>query len=201
MNGLINNLIKEGWLRNKRIIKSFEKIDRRDFVLPEYKNQAYYDYPLPIGYGQTISQPSTVAFMLGLLNPRKGDKILDVGSGSGWTTALLTEIAGNKGLVYGIEIVPELVKFGKNNIAKCNFKNAQIKQAGIKIGLEEEAPFDRILVSASAQNIPEDLLKQLKIGGIMVIPVKNSILKINKISEKEIKIDNFEGFVFVPLAV
>jgi protein-L-isoaspartate(D-aspartate) O-methyltransferase len=199
MKTLINNLIEEGVLKKKSIIEAFERIDRKDFVLPEYIDKAYCDYPFPIGYGQTISQPLTVAFMFELLNPKVGDKILDVGSGSGWTTALLSEIVKDKGFVYGIEIVPELVKFSKDNLLKYNFKNLEIRQARKEIGLKEKAPFDKILVSASAQDIPNDLLKQLKKGGTMVMPVGNSILKIKKISDTKKEIDSFEGFVFVPL--
>lgn len=171
------------------------KVDRKDFVLKEYESEAYEDYPLPIGFGQTISQPSTVFFMLKLLNPKKGEKILDVGSGSGWTTALLAEAVGEKGKVFGIEKIPELVEFGKNNISKYNFNNVQILEAGKELGLSKEAPFDKILVSASAKEIPQELMDQLKDKGIMVIPVGNDILKI----QKKGKIEKYEGFVFVPL--
>jgi len=198
MKELVSDLIEEGVLKTESIIKAFKKIDRGDFVLPEYEDEAYDDFPLPIGHGQTISQPLTVAFMLELLDSKKGSKVLDVGSGSGWTTALLAEISEN-GFVFGTEIIPDLVAFGKNNLAKYRLSNAEIRQAVKEIGLEEKAPFDRILVSASAKEIPEGLLKQLKIGGIMVIPVENSILKIEKISKEEIKTERFDGFVFVPL--
>jgi len=175
------------------------KINRKDFVLKEYEKEAYHDYPLPIGYGQTISQPSTVYFMLELLNPEKGEKILDIGSGSGWTTALLANAVGEKGMVFGVERIPELVLMGRKNIAKYNFNNVKILEARKTIGLEEESPFDKILVSASAKEIPQELIKQLKLKGIMVIPVENDILKIEKISEKDIKIEKYSGFVFVPL--
>jgi protein-L-isoaspartate(D-aspartate) O-methyltransferase len=172
-----------------------KKVDRKDFVLKEYEKEAYEDYPLPIGYGQTISQPSTVYFMLKLLNPQKGEKILDVGSGSGWTTALLAEAVEEKGMVFGIEKIPELVLFGRNNINKYDFNNVKIIEAGKELGLKEHAPFDKILVSASAKEIPQELIGQLKDNGVMVIPVKNDILRI----EKGGKIEKYEGFVFVPL--
>ncbi|MBP6914401.1 protein-L-isoaspartate O-methyltransferase [Candidatus Parcubacteria bacterium] len=171
------------------------KVDRKDFVLKEYESEAYEDYPLPIGFGQTISQPSTVYFMLKLLNPQKGEKILDLGSGSGWTTALLREAVGKTGKVFGVEKIPELVELGRKNISKYNFNNVQILQAEKLLGLPQEAPFDKILVSASAKEIPQELVSQLKDKGIMVIPVENDILRI----EKGGRIEKYEGFVFVPL--
>lgn len=178
---------------------AFKKINRADFVGSDYKAEAYEDYPLPIGFGQTISQPFTVAFMLGLLNPQKGDKILDVGSGSGWTTALLAVLVGEKGKVFGVEIIPELVEFGIKNLAKYNFPNAKIIQAGAELGLPSEAPFGRILVSAAAEKIPEALLNQLKAPGILVLPVKNTIVQIKKDTVGKITRKEFPGFVFVPL--
>ncbi len=175
-----------------------KKIDRKDFVLKEYEKEAYEDYPLPIGFNQTISQPSTVYFMLKLLNPQKQEKILDIGSGSGFSTALLAEAVGENGKVFGVEKIPELVSFGRKNLSKYNFNNVVIVEAGEKLGLPDKAPFDKILVSASAKEIPKELIDQLKIGGIMVIPVENNILRIEK-TEKEIKIEKYEGFAFVPL--
>jgi len=198
---LVDKLIERGYLKTPEIISAFKKIKRKDFVREEYKDLAEIDEPLPIGYGQTISQPSTVAFMFELLQPKKGDKILDIGSGSGWTATLLAEIVGEKGKVYALEIIPELKEFGEKNVAKYNF----VKKGIVKFicsdgshGLPSESPFDKILVSASATKIPSALKNQLKNNGRMVIPVGNSIFlvikKNNKYEEKE-----FEGFSFVPL--
>jgi len=198
---LVDKLIERGYLKTPEIISAFKKIKREDFVREEYKDLAEIDEPLPIGYGQTISQPSTVAFMFELLQPKKGDKILDIGSGSGWTAALLAEIVGEKGKVYSVEIIPELKEFGERKVAKYNF----VKKGIVKFicsdgsqGLPSESPFDKILVSASATKIPSALKSQLKNNGRMVIPVGNSIFlvirKNNKCEEKE-----FEGFSFVPL--
>src|SRR3989338_1180229 len=97
--------------KDSKILKAFQKIDRKDFILPELSGYERLDQPLPVHGGQTISQPTTVAFMLDLLDPRPGQKILDVGSGSGWTTALLAEILGPKGRVFGVERIPKLVEF------------------------------------------------------------------------------------------
>ena len=136
--------------------------------------------------------------MLERLAPQEGDKVLDIGSGSGWTTALLCHIVGEEGSVTGVERVDALVEQGRENLSKFNFNHCRIKQAGEKLGMPDEQ-FDRILVSASADEIPEELFLQLKIGGTLVIPVENSIYKFTKISEEEIENEEFYGFVFVPL--
>jgi protein-L-isoaspartate(D-aspartate) O-methyltransferase len=198
---LVNYLKERGVLRTKEIINAFLKIDRKDFVKEEYIDQAYFDTPLPTLMGQTISQPYVVAFMLELLEPQKGQKILDIGFGSGWTTSLLAEIVGKNGKVYGIEIVPEVFEFGKKNIEKYNFLQKGIVEIflmdGSK-GLPEKASFDRILVSAAAKKIPEEMILQLKDGGILVIPDFEGIWKIKKINGK-IEKEYHYGFVFVSL--
>ena len=197
---LFKHLDKEsGVLRNPRIREAFQEIDRANFVEPDYHVESYEDYPLPIGQGQTISQPTTVAFMLELLGAEEGDSVLDVGSGSGWTTALLASIVGKDGSVLGVEIVPELVKQGKRNLAKYKFPHASIMPAGKKHGSEADGPFDRILVNASAEELSDDLMEQLKVGGVMVMPIKESIWRFEKIAEDDIETREYPGFVFVPL--
>lgn len=182
------------------IAKAFDEINRADFVPLSYQNAADADVPLPIGYGQTISQPSTVRAMLEWLDPQSGDKILDVGSGSGWTTALLARAVGNKGFVYAVEIVPELVEMGRNNCEQVGIENAMFLQAGQEIvGLPEHAPYDRILVSASAAGIPSDLRQQLEVGGRLVIPVHNDILVLTKTSKSDWHTEIHPGYAFVPL--
>lgn len=196
---LIEYLISRNLLKSEGIIKAFKAINREDFVLNKFLSQAYDDRPLPIGESQTISQPSTVAFMIELLSPRQGESVLDIGSGSGWTTALLAFIVGEKGAVMGLELIPKLVDFGIKNLDKYNFSNARIIQAtpGI-LGLPDKK-FDRILVSASAREFPEELLPQLKNKGVMVVPVRNSIYRVEKNSIGRIKKVEYPGFVFVPL--
>ena len=197
---LIKSMIKRGYLKTPSIIEAFKSVDRHDFILPEYEDESYGDYPLPIGDGQTISQPSTVAFMLELLQPQEGDIILDVGSGSGWTSALLSEIVGERGFVYGVELVPELVNFSRDNLLTYGFDNVEIFQASVGVlGLPEHGPYDKILVSAAGYDLPEELVEQLKIRGRMVIPVDDSIFKIDKVGEDDIREERYQGFVFVPL--
>ena len=186
-------------LRSPLIIDAFRTIDRKYFVPDEYVEDCYIDAPLPIGNYQTISQPSTVAFMMERLDPHDGNSVLDIGSGSGWTTALLCYMVGDKGSVTGVERVDALVEQGKNNLAKFRFNShCHIEKAGDKLGLPGKQ-FDRILVSAAADETPKELFSQLKIGGILVIPIRESIFKFTKISETEIDEEEFYGFVFVPL--
>ena len=198
-NQLIEHLIIAGVLQSPRIIEAFRAVDRNDFVPEEYAEEAYEDYPVPIGYGQTISQPYTVAFMLELLQPASGDKILDVGSGSGWTTVLLAQIVGPSGHVIGVEVKPELVEYGGQNLAKYDFAHATIRSASSKIGAPDEAPFDCILVSAAGTEVPHELVAQLKTGGTMVVPVESAILKIRKDRNGKTHTETYEGFAFVPL--
>jgi len=196
---LVDDMIFSNMLKSPQIIDAFKVVDRKYFVPASFAEDTYIDAPLPIGNYQTISQPSTVAFMLERLEPQEGDKVLDIGSGSGWTTALLCHIVGEEGSVTGVERVDALVGQGRENLSQFNFgSHCHIESAGEKLGLPGEQ-FDRILVSASADEIPEELFLQLKIGGILVIPVENSIYKFKKVSEEEIKTEEFYGFVFVPL--
>jgi len=197
-NKLVEHLCFLGRLKTKRIIEAFEKIDRAGFILPEYKNEAYGDHSLSTGYGVTISQPSTVAFMLELLDLKPGQKVLDVGSGSGWTTALIAHIVGDKGEVFGVEIIDGLIKFGRENLKKHAFRHAKILKARRGLGLAKKALFDRILVSAAANKIPDELVEQLKVGGIMVIPINYSVFKIKRGKDGYEK-DEYYGFNFVPL--
>ena len=196
---LIESLIGRDVLQKSIIINAFEKIDRANFVLPNCDGKIYLDEPLPIGYNQTISQPRTVAIMLELLDPQLGEKILDVGSGSGWTTALLAYIVGKSGEVVGMERIPELVELGSKNLRKYNMAWASISQAKGVLGHSEKAPFDKILVSAVAEKLPEELIDQLKIGGRLVMPIKKSICVFDRLPEMHVRKMEFPGFVFVPL--
>lgn len=195
---LVRHLINKYVLRSSNIIKAFEDIDRADFVFDRSVSDVYEDYPLGIGHGQTISQPTTVAMMFEMLSPRSGDKVLDIGSGSGWTTALLADIVGESGYVTGLERVEKLVEFGSHNLKKYKFKNAKIIHAKEGLGIEGEQ-FDRILVSAAADEFPLELTQQLKVGGKLVIPVRSSIYELTKTENGELDTIKHYGFRFVPL--
>ncbi len=198
---LINDLIKSSVLRSDPIIEAFLKIDRKDFVNENYIEFAYIDRPLPIGLDQTISQPYTVAFMLELLNVQLGNKVLDVGSGSGWTTALLRQIVGESGNVLGLERFSKLVSFGRKNVKKYFTDGVKIEISSKGFIGKPEQKFDRILVSAaSSTTIPQELISQLKVGGVMVIPVKNSIYRLQKKESRNL-VKEYKGFSFVPLVV
>lgn len=199
---LIDSLIREGWLKTPGIIEAFQKIKRVDFLPEDMKDLSEINEALPIGFGQTISQPLVVAFMLEHLQPEPGNKILDVGSGSGWTTALLADIVGEKGKVFAIEIVPDLREFGERNVSRYNFIEKGIAKfivADGSKGYREEAPFDRILTSASGKEVPQAWKEQLKIGGRIVAPIDSSIWLLIKESENSFKKVEYPGFAFVPL--
>lgn len=207
MKSLIANLIADNYLTTPGIISAFTRIHREDFLSGAYKKMSHLNIPLPIGYGQTISQPATVAIMLELLGPTENDKILDVGSGSGWTTALLAEIVGPKGQVYGLERIQALKDFGEENIRKYDFIEEQrvVMVCGNAYkGLPKFAPFDKILVSAAARQTPKKLLEQLSIHGRMVIPIGESgqsqrIFVIDRLDQNNYSEAFYPGFTFVPL--
>jgi protein-L-isoaspartate(D-aspartate) O-methyltransferase len=182
-----------------KVAEAFVKYPRENFLPEDIKSESDWDSPLPIGYGQTNSQPSTVMTMLEWLDVQPGQKALDIGSGSGWTTALLAYLVGDKGNVVATERIPELVKFGKDNCYMLGIGNVEFFQASQEFGREKDGPYDRILVSASAGEVPKTLLKQLAKNGIMVIPVKNSIWIIKKDGKGKITSTEHPGFVFVPL--
>jgi protein-L-isoaspartate(D-aspartate) O-methyltransferase len=200
---LVENLIANGTLKTPEVVRAFSKLDRARFLPPEKTAEANEDRPIFIGYGQTISQPSTVAFMMELLKIRPGQKILDIGFGSGWTTALLAELAGDRGQIYATEIVPQLKEFGQKNVLKAGFHNVKFSTSNGSIGLESEAPFDRILCSASAPTIPQPLKKQLaEEGGRLVIPVgeiTSSVFLVRRLMKETFVKKEYPGFLFVPL--
>ena len=152
--------------------EAFEAVPRAGFLPRGARRRAGYDGPLPIGHGGTCSQPRTVADMLRLLQARPGDRVLDVGSGSGWTTALLGHLVGPQGHVVGVEIEPHLARWGAENVARAGMPWVQARLADPQVlGLPAEGPWDRILVSAEARRLPQPLVDQLADPGRLVVPV------------------------------
>jgi len=178
-----------------KIVAAFSTVDREKFFPKKLRKFAYNDEAYPLGGGATISQPSTIAFMFSLLEIKDGQKILEVGSGSGYVLELLSEISGGS-KIYGVEIIDKLIKSSRKSLSSRG--NIQIFKALEVLGLPEKKPFDRILVSAAGTEISRELIGQLIDGGIMVCPVYNSIIKAVKTGD-EITIQEFPGFVFVPL--
>lgn len=178
---------------------AFAAVPRADFLLPASRRRAGYDGPIEIGHGQTNSQPRTVEDMLRLLDVRPGQRVLDVGSGSGWTAALLGHLVGEEGEVVGVEIVPELAEFGEANLRRTPYSWAAIRPAtpGV-LGAPEQAPFDRILVSASPRRLPQELVDQLGDGGRMVIPVGGTMLLVER-RGSDVRTSRHGSYRFVPL--
>lgn len=199
---LISYWTKSGIVTNKLVLKAFKKIKRENFILKQYKSEAYGDYPLPIGYGQTISQPTTIMMMLETLELKSKDKVLEIGTGSGYSGAIIAE-AINPGKIYTLEIIKELVEFSKANLKKTKLKNIEVIKADGSVGYKKNSPYNKIIVNAASKEIPEPLLKQLKLNGILVAPVGSGIfgqemVKIKKTREG-IKKENLGSFVFVKL--
>lgn len=178
---------------------AFEATDRRAFLPARAHGYADEDRPLPIGHDQTNSQPRTVADMLTLLDVPVGARVLDVGAGSGWTTALLAHLVGPTGTVVGTEIVPQLQAFGAANLAAVQRPWARIELADPdRLGHREDAPFDRILVSARASGIPQELVDQLAAGGVLVVPVAGRMARITR-HGAQIDLHWHGHYLFVPL--
>lgn len=199
---LVGQLHERGILRTPRILRAFQAVNRAAFVKPEHQNDALLDEPLPIGFGQTISQPLTVAFMLELLQPQEGDRVLDVGSGSAWTTALLAEIVGPTGSVYALELIPQLKSFGEDNLRRAGYQSVSLFIGDGARGLPEFAPYDRIQVAAAAREIPPALIDQLKPGGRLVMPVGEYVqemVMVEKRNDGTSQTERYPGFQFVPL--
>jgi protein-L-isoaspartate(D-aspartate) O-methyltransferase len=155
-------------IRNARVLDAMLRVPRHLFVPEPQRAEAYGDFPLPIGYGQTISQPYIVAFMTQALDVAPGDRVLEIGTGSGYQAAVLSVLAKE---VYTIEIVPQLAERARETLSALGYRNVQVRTGNGYLGWLEHAPYDRVMVTAAPDEVPPALLQQLKIGGLMAIPV------------------------------
>lgn len=196
---LIEHIKSIGYLKSIALEGALRKVPREVFVPKEVRHLAYRDAPLYIGKNQTISQPSTVVAMTEALDVKEGQKILEIGTGSGWQSAILAKLVNEKGIVYTVEIIGDLVKMAKANLKKMGIENVKVIKGDGSSGLEKYAPYDRIVVTAGSPEIPKSLLKQLKADGIMVIPVGNLYLQKMYVVNKSGKKKDIGNFMFVPL--
>lgn len=183
----------------KSLDEAFRVVPRASFLPEDVRDAASMDIALPIGFGQTNSQPSTVSRMLQWLSPQPGNNVLDIGCGSGWTTALLAWLVAPNGTVHAVERIPELLIFAKHNCKSIGFVNVQFKLAGETLGDPDYTPYDRILVSAAAERLPGALLDQLALDGTMVIPVRDSIWVVHKKFDGKVTTTKHAAYAFVPL--
>lgn len=205
---LVDQLKLYGYIRTREVERAFLKVPREEFVPPDLRKKAYLDTPLPIGHGQTISAPHMVAIMTELLGARIGEKVLEVGTGSGYQAAILAEIVNPDrkagGIVYTIERIPQLAEFAKKNLERTGYINRVVVIVGDgSKGYPKEAPYDKIIVTAAAPRVPRSLLEQMRSPGRMVIPVgtryEQTLLVVEKDLEGKIRITESIPCVFVPL--
>lgn len=195
---MVETQLKARDIYDERVIGAMLKVPRHLFVGETHKNEAYNDYPLPIGYGQTISQPYMVALMTQLLNLKGDEKVLEIGTGSGYQTAILAELAKE---VYTIEIVEELSLRAQDVLSELGYKNIKFRIGDGYSGWEEEAPFDGIIVTCGPEEIPQPLINQLAEGGRLVIPVGLFYQTLTVVEKVEGKIKQWESIDcrFVPM--
>lgn len=201
---MVERLRNLGLLKSPLIIDAFVNVPRHMFVSDEQLPYAYSDRPLSIMDESTISQPATVAVMLEALDPKPGNRILEIGTGSGWQTCLLAYCVGYAGTVISIEINKGVFKIGKKNIGMSGFDNIKMILGDGSEGYSRAAPYDRIIFTAAAPAIPNNIIGQLKVGGRLLIPVSRTslaqrLIAIDRTSEAYTEEKDFGDFVFVPL--
>jgi protein-L-isoaspartate(D-aspartate) O-methyltransferase len=191
-----------GWgITDAAVIAALRAVPRHEFVPDEYRAQAYENHPLPIGYGQTISQPYIVALMTQAARVDSDDRVLEIGTGSGYQAAVLAEIVDQ---VYTVEIIGALAERARERLARLGYTNVAVRHADGYFGWEEHAPFDAILVTAAPDHIPQPLVQQLKVGGRMVIPVGpvggyQTLWLVTRVSADAVRTEDLGGVQFVPL--
>lgn len=196
---MVETQLRARGIRDERLLRAMATVPRHEFVEPRYRDQAYEDHPLPIGAGQTVSQPYIVALMLEILQLEPSSKVLEIGTGSGYLTALLARLSAH---VYSVERHSQLAREAEDTLSRLGFSNITVLVGDGSKGLPEHAPFDAIVVSAAASQIPAPLLDQLREGGRMIIPVGPSeAQELQLIQKREGKplITVLEGCRFVPL--
>jgi len=198
----VEALVAEGIIRSDAVREAFLKQPRYLFVEKRYRKYAHVDEPLPIPSGQTISAPHMVAIMLELADLKPGMKVLEIGTGSGWNAALISELV--KTDVYTVERIPELVEFARRNLQRAGVEHVHVFLGDGSRGFPPKAPYDRIIVTAGAPVIPEPLIEQLKPGGRLIIPVGSyhlwqDLYIVDKTRDGKIKKKSWEGVAFVPL--
>lgn len=165
---MVEQQLRARGIANERVLEAMEHVPRHEFVPGPWRELAYEDRPLPIGYDQTISQPYIVAFMTEVVDPQPNQRILEIGAGSGYQTAVLAELAGE---VYSVELLPQLAERAKKTLTALGYRNVHVRQGDGYLGWKEKGPFDSIVVTCGSADVPEALIEQLKPGGVMIIPV------------------------------
>jgi protein-L-isoaspartate(D-aspartate) O-methyltransferase len=195
---MVETQIKARGVKDPRVLSALLKVERHRFVPEEHLNSAYSDQPLPIGEGQTISQPYIVALMTELLELKGEEKVLEIGTGSGYQAAILGELAKE---VYTIEIIESLASMAKKRLSEFGYQNIKVKAGDGYLGWPEAAPFDAIIITAAPDHIPKPLIEQLKEGGRMVVPVGTYTQELKKIIKRSGKIETIDiiPVVFVPM--
>ena len=198
---MVEQQIAAEGVADKATLRAMRTVPRHEFVPPEYRDRAYGDHPLPIGYGQTISQPYIVAYMTEIVRPRRGMKVLEVGTGSGYQAAVLAEIGGR---VYTMEIFEALATTARERLGRLSYGAVEVRHADGNYGWPEAGPFDAILVTAAAGHIPPALIEQLKPGGRLVIPVGSvygvqDLILVEKGSDGDVRTRHLLPVRFVPL--
>jgi protein-L-isoaspartate(D-aspartate) O-methyltransferase len=195
------SIVRDWGLENEVVLEALGRVPRHEFVPVEYEPQAYANHPLPIGFGQTISQPYIVGLMTAELGVGPGAKVLEVGTGSGYQAAILAELGMQ---VYSIEIIEPLADRARADLTRVGYDGVQVLHADGYFGWEEYAPFDGILVTAAPDHVPQPIIQQLAIGATMVIPVGpaggyQELWKITRVSADEVESVSLGGVRFVPL--
>jgi len=197
---MVADQIRARDVSDAEVLRAMETVPRHEFVLPEFLDQAYGDHPLPIGNSQTISQPYIVAAMTELAQIKRGDRVLEIGTGSGYQAAVLSVLTDQ---VYSVEIIPTLAESAAARLKRLGYSNVVVKNADGYNGWEEHAPYDAILVTAAPDHIPPPLIAQLKDGGRMIIPVGpagffQTLWRVNRRGDQIVS-ENIMGVAFVPL--